>query len=271
MSNNKKLLTIGTGALFLSIIAAFGLVKEPNLQAQELEDNTTIEEITEEESNLIGQEVTVRGEVEEVEPGVSFILEQEEGFLGIGEDDVLVINISEKVVPITATDDLGLQVTGEVGNLVLADIEQQYGLTLDPNLYVDYENRPVIFADYIVLSPELEDVSENPDIYYLQEIAVEGEVDQIVNDSAFTLKEEQLVGGEDLLIINVAAVQMPAQDETVVVTGIVRPYVQAEFERDYDLDWDLDVQQQIEAEYTEKPVLVLDAIYPSAEDESILE
>ena len=81
MSKCNKLINLGVSALFLSLIPTIIAVESTNIQAQETEGNTTIEEIAEEENNTIGQEVTVRGEVKEVEPGVSFVL-QEEGFIG---------------------------------------------------------------------------------------------------------------------------------------------------------------------------------------------
>ncbi len=166
---------------------------------------------------------------------------------------------------------LKLQVTGEVETLVLADVERDYDLDLDPEIYTEYETKPVIFATYMVASPEIEDVSENPDVYYGQEISLEGEIGEIRNDYAFTLKEDQLIGGENLLIINATGEPILQEDEKVVIVGQVRPFVKADFDRDYDLTWDLDVQEEIEAEYAEKPVLVVDSIYPSTEDEGLLE
>ena len=127
----------------------------------------------------------------------------------------------------------------------------------------------MIFASYMVAAPELEEVSENPELYYGQEIALEGEVEQVRNGYAFTLKENQLIGGDELLIINASGESIPQEDETVVITGTVRPFVKAELEKDYDLTWDLDVQEEIEAEYTEKPVMVIDSIYPSATAEGL--
>ena len=251
----------------LAFTVVFTAVEDKGLQAQETDGNTTIEEISEDEANALGEEVTVRGEVTELESGVSFVL-QEQGFLE--GDEVLVINVSEQVVP-EDTQDLPLQITGELNTLVLADVERDYGLELDPDLYVDYETKPVILATSMVLSPDLEEVSEDPEGYYDLEIAVAGEVDEIRNDYAFTLKEDQLIGSDDLLIINATGEATPEVDEKVVVTGIVRPYIKADFERDYDLTWDLDVQKQIEAEYTEKPVLVVDSIYPAAEEEGLFE
>ena len=259
--NKYQLLVNKSSVILLAFAAFFASAEYKSLQAQETESNATIEEIAEQEATL-GEEVTVRGEVEEIESGISFILEEEDLF---EEDSVLVLNVSEQILPEEA-EDLRLQVTGEVGTLVLADIEREYGLALDPELYAEYETKPVILATYMVAAPELEEVSENPDLYYGQEIALEGEVEQIRNDYSFTLKEAQLIGGDDLLVINASGEPIPQEDEAVVVTGTVRPFIKAEFEKDYDLTWDLDIQEEIEAEYSEKPVLVVDSIYPSAEE-----
>jgi hypothetical protein len=55
------------------------------------------------------------------------------------------------------------------------------------------------------------------------------------------------------------------EGEDVVVTGEIRPFIAAEFERDYELTWDLDVKRQLEAEYENKPVFIAKSIYPSAQ------
>jgi hypothetical protein len=260
-----KLLLKQSSVLLLSLAAVFATATHQKLEAQETEGNVTIDEITDGEDVAVGEEVTVRGEVTEVEPGISFVMQDDDFLSG---DEVLVINTSEKTLP-EGVDDLPLQVTGEVGALVLADVEREYGLDLDPELYVDYESQPVIFANYMVLSPEIEDVSESPENYYGMEIALQGEVDDIRNAYSFTLEEDELFEGDELLIINATGEPIPEEDEAVVVTGIVRPFIKAEFDRDYDLTWDLDVQEEIEAEYNEKPVLVVDSIYPSAKEDGL--
>ncbi len=268
MSKFNLFTNLGISAILLSTIGIVTVTNNNSLRAQNADSNETIENIAEEETNLFGEQVTVRGEVETVEPGMSFYL-NEEGFLE--GDDVLVLNVSGKMLPEMPDEELELQVTGELGKFVLADVEREYDFDLDPDLYVDYEDRPVIFADSMTLSPNLGDIAERPDNFYGKEVAVEGEVEEIKNDIAFTLDEEQLIGGEDLLVINVTGEPIPNQEETVVVTGMVRPFIKSEFERDYDLTWDLDFQEELEAEYTEKPVLVVDSIYPAAEDEGLLE
>ena len=161
-----------SSTLLLVLATIFTVGQYQSLQAQETDSNVTIEDIAEEDNVALGEEVTVRGEVTEVEPGMSFVLQEEGLFEG---DEVLVINVSQQMLP-EQQDNLELQVTGEKGMLVVADVEQEYGLDLNPEFYVDYENKPVIFASSMVLSPEIEDVAENPDRYYTQEIAVKGEV-----------------------------------------------------------------------------------------------
>ena len=51
----------------------------------------------------------------------------------------------------------------------------------------------------------------------------------------------------------------------MTVTGQLRKFILAEFERDYDLAWDTTVKEQLEAEYSEKPVFVADNLYPKAQ------
>ena len=148
-----KLIVNQSSALLLGLATIFLAAEAQYLNAQETDSNATIEEIAEEEVPA-GEEVTVRGEIESVESGISFVIEEEDLF---EEDEVLVINASEQTLPEDA-EDFRLQVTGELGTLILADVERDYGLDLDPDLYVEYEGKPVIFATYMVAAPELEEV-----------------------------------------------------------------------------------------------------------------
>lgn len=270
MSKSNLLIKLGASTLLLSLVSIFAFNASTSLQAQETESNTTIEDIEEDPTNAVGETVTVRGAVNEVEPGISFKI-AEEGFLEGSE--VLVLNATGELFPNSPTNDLELQVTGEVGTFITADIDTYndlYDYDLDPDLYVDYESKPVIFAESVALAPEIEDISETPENFYSKEVALQGEVDEIKSDLAFTIVDDDLLEGSDMLVINVTGESLPSEEEIVVVTGMVRPYISAEFERDYDLTWDLDVQEEIEAEYSQKPVLVVDSIY-LAEDEGLLE
>ena len=266
MSKSNLLIKLGTSALLLSLVSVFATTTSSSLKAQEMDSNTNIEDIEDIEENateMMGKQVTVRGEVSEIEPGLSFTINEDGFFQG---SDVLVINVSGEMLPEMLDDDMELQVTGEVGEFVYADVDSLYDFDLDPDLYVDYENKPVIFASSLALSPSIEEISENPSNFYSREVALEGEVSEIKSDMAFILSEDELIGSDDLLVVNVTGEPMPAEEQKVVVTGMVRPFIAAEFERDYDLTWDLDFQKELEAEFSEKPVLVVDGIYPTQEE-----
>lgn len=266
MSKSNLLIKFGAGALLLSLVSVVATI--PKIQAQEPDSNTTLEELEEGATGLIGEEVTVRGLINEIEPGMSFTM-NEEGDI-FAEDEILVINVSGEMLPDMLAEDIEMQVTGEVGQFVYADVNSLYDLDLDPDLYVDYEDRPVIFATSSAPSPSIGDISKNPEEFYSREVAIEGQVREIKSDRAFTMHEGGIIGTDNLLVVNVTGEPIPAEEQRVVVTGMLRPFVVADLERDYDLTWDAGVVEELEAEYSQKPALVVDGIYP-AEDEGLLE
>ena len=211
--------------------------------------------------DLIGQTVTIRSDALEVIDPVSFTVGDDDFF---GGEEILVINASGEVFELPE-DDTKVQITGEVVQFVLADVESEYDLGLDPELYVDYENQPALIAESLAPAPEPGEIAEDPEQFYGQILAVTGEVETIYGENIFTLDEEELFGGEDLLVVVTEPMEAAIADgETVAVTGELRSFIMSEFETDYDLTWDLDVQEQVEAEYTERPVLVVDRVYSSA-------
>ncbi|MGB3573345.1 MAG: hypothetical protein WBA01_14980 [Phormidesmis sp.] len=249
-------------AASLTVVSACAETPQETTTSEEAAENVTTEEVSDGAEGLIGQTVSLRAEVEEVVDDTSFLIEDDQVF---GGEDILVINASGEPFVLADGDDTEVQITGEVQQLVSADVETQYGLALDPTVYADYEDRPVVVAQSIALSPDPGDLTSNPEDYYNQRIAVAGEVEDKLSPTTFTLDEEELFGGDDLLVITQGDATPETQDgEEVTVTGVLRPYVKAEFDTDYDLDWDLSVQEQVEAEYSEKPVFVADGVYPSA-------
>lgn len=227
--------------------------------------NVTTGEVVDNTKKLAGQTVTIRSEpVEKVGPA-SFTLSDERLF---GNENVLVINATGEKFVLPADDDTDVQVTGTVSNFVLADVEREYNLRLDKQYYVDYENKPAIIAKSMAPAPEPGEITQNPERYYNRRLAVTGEVERIQDANLFTLDEDQLFGGEDLLVLNLNSQNSLKQDETVAVTGVIRPFLVGELERDYDLTWNLQIKEGLEAEYDKKPVLVADGIYPSAIPES---
>ena len=206
---------------------------------------------------FIGKTISLRGEVRATIGDTSFLIEDERLF---GGADILIINIGEPIT-ILDGDESDVQVIGIVRQLVLADLERDYGIKLDPELYGEYENRPIIIAQIVVLAPGPGELTSSPEKYYDQRIAVTGEVDDILSSNIFTLDEEQFFGGEDLLVIYPNAMAQAEDDQEVIVTGVLRRYGKEAFERDYALDWSDSVQAKIDAEYADKPILIADDIH----------
>ena len=251
------------GLVVATAVPAIAACSEPaeTTTQEEAAENTTVEEVADGTEGLIGETVSVRAEVADAIGEVSFLLDDDQLF---GGEDVLVINASTEPFLLAEGDDTPVQVTGEVQQLIIAEFEQAYGLTLDPELYADYEDRPVIVADSIALSPDPGELTSNPEQYYNQRIAIAGEIENKFSPTTFSMDEEELFGGDNLLVISDAPLPQGQDGERVTATGILRPFVKAEFDQEYDLDWDLSVEEQIEAEYTNKPVFIADEVYPSA-------
>ncbi|MEL7068823.1 MAG: hypothetical protein AAGN15_09265 [Cyanobacteria bacterium J06581_3] len=248
-----KLLT----AASLFLLPACSTAQTKTTAAEEA--NVTAEQVVESTADYVGQEVTIRSEVEETLDGSSFLVADDEYFDGEG---ILVVNASGEAFVVPEVGDPQVQVTGKVETFVAQTVASEYGLSLTPELYEEYQNKPVIIAQSIALAPDPGDITADPELYYNKRIAVEGEVEDILESGLFTMDEDELFGGDDLLVIpsETATVE---DGEIVTVTGILRPYIKAEFEKDYDLQWDLSIEESIEAEYEQKPVFVADTVYPS--------
>jgi hypothetical protein len=230
---------------------------DQNADGSTAASNVTTEEVADQTNELIGQTVTVRAEPGEKIAPATFTIKDDDFF---GGEEVLIVNSTGKPFVLPEGDNLEVQVTGKVAKFVLADVERDYGLDLDPNLYVEYENKSAIIAQSVILAPEPGEITENPSQYYGQRLAVTGEVEDVVSPTAFTLDEDELFGASDLLVLTQKTQKAAKDGETVAVTGVLRPFVVADIERDFDIDLD----PKLQVEYENKPVFIADAIYPSA-------
>ncbi|MEQ8756704.1 hypothetical protein [Coleofasciculus sp. G1-WW12-02] len=110
---------------------------------------STLGDVTEDTSEVVGEIVSVDGEVKKVLGSDTFKLEQE-GLLG--GNDVLVVNANPDV-PIKKQN--WVRVTGVVRKFVSTEIEKDYNLTWDldfkETIKAEYENQPVIFAESVEL------------------------------------------------------------------------------------------------------------------------
>ena len=248
-SQLKSAIALAITALLSSCLAPANTATQDSDQVNTAEVSAT--------ASLVGKTVTVRNDIEELLGETAFTLDEDQLF---GGEAVLVINASKTPLSLIDGEEPEVQVSGTVEQFSLADIERKYGLKLDLNLH-KYQGKPVIVAQSVVLSPDPGDLTQNPEAYYGKAIAVQGEVEDIRSAAVFELDEEKLFGAEDLLVIVIKPDIEVQDEENVVVTGVLRPFIVAEFEREYELNWNLSLQEQIEAEYSNKPVLVAEDVF----------
>ncbi|GAB4549469.1 MAG: hypothetical protein Tsb0014_44150 [Pleurocapsa sp.] len=216
-----------------------------------------VAEITQNPTAYMGQSVLVRNDAIATVGKRGLILDKDRAFSG---DTILVITPAAISLESAIETTPEFLVSGKVEQLSLARLQQQSGLNLDPNLYRQYENQPVIIADSVIFSPDPEDLTRSPEAYYGKPLAVKGELEDIKSYGVFELDEEQVFGGEDLVVVQPKPRIKLAEEQTAIVYGTLRPFIIVELERDYDLEWDLSIRKEIEAEYSQKPVLVADKI-----------
>lgn len=260
---------IRSSAIALALTAAAivpGFNKKAEAQIPVVAQGATLEEVAEDTQMYIGQTVTVRGELGEMLDSNTFKL-SEKGFLFFGDDEILVVNASGQPFVPPADKGIPIQVTGQVREFRRAELETEFGWDFwDPDVVVEYENKPAIVAQSIALAPEPDDISDDPSQFYGQRIAVTGEISEYRGLNTFVLEDRELFQGDELLVINTGTGQLINAGDPVVVTGQLRPFTMAEIERDFDIDlWDLDLQRELETEFSTRPVFLADEVYRMAE------
>ncbi len=220
-------------------------------------DPVASSEAIERTEQLIGEMITIRAEpVAKISPH-SFTIQDDWVF---GSEPILAINASGVPVIVPLDPQIPLQITGKVVRFIPVDIERAYGIELDPTLYTAYEGRLAMIAESIAFSPEPAEVTNNPTRYYNHVLAVPGEVATRVATESFTLDASGAMGGNNLLAI--APNSPPLQPgQSILATGVLRPFDLAEIEREHPLSWDVTVREQLAAEYIDQPVLMVDHIY----------
>lgn len=251
----KPLKNLLTGGLVITSLLGIVACSPTVTDSEEL--NVDIEDVSEEPGDIIGQEVTLRGE---------FLLEVDDASFKLREatlfpdDDVLVINATGNKYSVPLGEATGMWITGVVEPFERETLAKQYKLTLDPALYEEFEGQPVVIANYIALAPDPEEIAENPTVFYGQRVVVDGEIDTVFAPDAFSLQNGQLFDETGLLIVG--AVPELASEGPVAVSGILQPFSIADLDAEYDLLWEPDVQETLENDFTGQPVIVMQEIYP---------
>jgi hypothetical protein len=256
-------LSLRSGAIILALLT--GLLSACNGADEQVggptaDTNVQTGEVVDDTDQLIGKQVSIRSEVvEKIAPSTFTVNDQ----VLLGGENILVVNATGETFALPEGDEPQVQVTGTVDRFVLADVNREYDLDLEPDLYIDYEGRPAVIAQSLALAPEPDEVTENPDLYYGKTIAIPGDVAEVLSPQVLRFEDG------DLLVLNInpdpQKLARLNEGEKVVATGVLRRFVLAEVERDYDLTGeDAEVVRQLEVENRNKPVLIADTVYPSA-------
>lgn len=96
-----------------------------------------------------------------------------------------------------------------------------------------------------------------PAQYFGRQVSVKAEVERVISNNIFTLDDDRL-GTPDVIVIDPnRAAALLREDDDVIVTGTVRPFVWAEIRRDYN--W-LEAKEEVVAEFETRPMVIATSV-----------
>ena len=98
--------------------------------------------------------------------------------------------------------------------------------------------------------------------FYGQTVTVEAEVEDVLGGTMFTLDEDAILAGSDVLVLVPSGLTGTInRDQKVVVTGTVRKFVEQDLDRDFDwFDNGKLVQTRTKVDWQTRPVIVAHSI-----------
>lgn len=250
--------------------------------AQAAPSRVDVDDLAAKPAQFVGKNVRVQGEIEELVGPRAFTLD-EDSFAAT--TDVLVVLPRASAV---LRDDAEVVVLGAVQLLTRAELERDYGwLDADPEWVVRFSQRPIIVATALqskkgadllatakanpggetrknqVASAKPGDIARSPDKFYGSRVAVKGEIEDVFSAHAFTLDEDALFAGPDVLVITKQPAAAAVDGATVRVTGAVRRFTWAEIRSDYDY---LGLDNDLIVELENRPVILADSVSRAAND-----
>jgi len=164
METNKKILNQkGMGILgWLGVVVLIVIVGSGTVYLMEANSSSkgpTVSDVAKNPENYYGQELSLKGEIENIKTPRIFTLDQEN--TGVG-DEILVLSIpavepqggASDSADLSSLNEQDVQVRGTVRKLISGDIKQQTGIDLDPQVVIDFENKPVLIARQVDFLPE---------------------------------------------------------------------------------------------------------------------
>ena len=254
------------------LLASIGIVSTSSLGISEpsMADNSRLEDVSRDRQRLVGQEVTVRGPIENIQGDGIFELKDEDLFGLIDDETIVVINQTGSPLPVRPSDDIEIQVIGVVAPTEKAVIERNFGVNLPIEIVENYENRAVIYAKSIALSPSPDEILDEPTDYYGARVAIKGDIDLIASETVFTIEDgdlnDQIFGADDLLVISNGTT--PIQQKEAIVTGVVRRHTLNSLKATYpNLFLTSSLLNELDDLDKSFPVIDADGVYYTPENE----
>jgi hypothetical protein len=128
---------------------------------------------------------------------------------------------------------------------------------------------PITTTPREAMQVSLDALEDDPRTYIGQTVSVDAEVEDVLGPRMFTIDEPNWADlqGELLVYVPTNLAVLVSEDDRVTITGTVRQFVLAEVEREWG--W-FGLDSEIEAQFTEKPVLVASRIVGGDDDETMI-
>lgn len=273
-------------ATSITSIEGFENDVESDMVIDPVADFFTLDMVLDNPEAYYGETIAGTTEVGSLIDANSMTIETEELLF---EEELLVFDPTGTIPTFNLTEEADVNVQGTLREFVLADIEQDFDLDLDDDLYVDWETEPVLIADSIsvanaadvdadvdtdidtdvdtAMDDELPDsqnvtlgeVNDDPLAYAGQTVAVEGDVNVVLDETAFTIASNTLTDDDETLVINASEEALDLAlvvDEGVIVTGEPVQFILADVEE----EWGLDLDDDLLIEYETRPAIIAESI-----------
>lgn len=250
------------GFLFsLALLLRLEIHDNRQVYAQSSAENSTVENIIDNTDNWVGKTVTITGTVDELKDDNTFTLEADDYF---NSDRLLIVNESGEPLPELPEENITLRITGKVNTVGTEEYYEGTPVDVPSGIADEVGDKPAIYANSIVLAPNPVEIVETPSSFYNRDVAVSGQVADVLDENAFTLKELSLTSDQNLLVLNTTDEPMPQSGADVLVKGQVRAYNQEELEQEYGYNEDLSVYVTNDSEEAGKTaVLIVEEISPT--------
>jgi uncharacterized protein YdeI (BOF family) len=256
VADDVRVLTQGdsdSGAVIAEPLPTAGAATDPMIEGEG--GIVTLSDIDDNVEQYIGQTVTVNGEVDEALGANAFRMD-EGGVFDLG-DQILVVLAGDAQRPANLQNETSVQVMGEVQNFARADFERDYGLIFDDEaLYAEWEGRPTIVASMVTTRATVSDIDDDAEAYIGNQVAVQGDVTEIIDERTFRLDDPALLGGDDILVTTAQAGMTVTEGDQVWVSGVVREFDRTALGQETGYDYSGEIYDP----FAERTVIVADTV-----------